>query len=229
MQGQNIIHLVDSLADSPYYEEDIFETLHSEIAHFQAQGNVLLTGDLKGRTGIEPDVIDRQGNNHVFGQSPLFTTATITHRNNLDSEINQSGREVVHLCRALGLYIVHESIHSCHWQHHPCLPPGHHQPLHHSHHHQPGQPRGPVPPEHKHLPHSYEHPMYQQPALLSWKTDKDLDTAPPVSRFQPARTSGPQLSSTSTYTPLDLFKLFLPVQTIPTLCQNTNKQAAKQG
>ncbi|XP_044033497.1 forkhead box protein B2-like isoform X2 [Siniperca chuatsi] len=188
MQGQNIIHLVDSLADSPYYEEDIFETLHSEIAHFQAQGNVLLTGDLKGRTGIEPDVIDRQGNNHVF-----------------------------------------ESIHSCHWQHHPCLPPGHHQPLHHSHHHQPGQPRGPVPPEHKHLPHSYEHPMYQQPALLSWKTDKDLDTAPPVSRFQPARTSGPQLSSTSTYTPLDLFKLFLPVQTIPTLCQNTNKQAAKQG
>ncbi|XP_056108147.1 piggyBac transposable element-derived protein 4-like [Rhinichthys klamathensis goyatoka] len=71
-------------------------------------------------------------------------------------------------------------------------------------------------------------PPTQQPAPLSWKTEKDPDIAPPVSRFQPARTPGPQLSSTSTYTPLDLFKLFFPVQIIQTLCQNTNKQAAKQ-
>ena len=67
---------------------------------------MLLIGDLNGRTGTEPDIIDPQGNNHVFGQSPLFTTPTITHRKNLDSVINQSGKEVVHLCRALGLYIV---------------------------------------------------------------------------------------------------------------------------
>lgn len=40
------------------------------------------------------------------GQSPLFTTATITTLNNLDSEINQSCRELVHLCQVLGLYIV---------------------------------------------------------------------------------------------------------------------------
>ena len=50
--------------------------------------------------------MDPQGNNHVFSQGPLFITPTITHRNNLDSEITQSGREVVHLCQALGLYIV---------------------------------------------------------------------------------------------------------------------------
>ena len=37
-------------------------------------------------------------------RAPLFTTPTITCRNNLDSEINPSGR--VHLCRALGLSIV---------------------------------------------------------------------------------------------------------------------------
>ena len=37
---------------------------------------------------------------------PLFTTPTVTHWNNLDSEINQSGREIVRLCWALGLYIV---------------------------------------------------------------------------------------------------------------------------
>ena len=76
------------------------------MAYFQAQGNVILIGDLNGPTGIEPGVIYQQGNNHVFGQFPLFTTPTITHWNNLDSEINQSGREVVHLYWALGLYIV---------------------------------------------------------------------------------------------------------------------------
>ena len=36
------------LVDSPYFEEDIFETLHSEIAYFQAQGKILITGDLSG-------------------------------------------------------------------------------------------------------------------------------------------------------------------------------------
>lgn len=66
---------------------------------------MLLTGDLNGLTGIKPDVIDPAGQ-HVFGQSPLFTTPTIAHRNNLDSEINQSGREVLHLCQALSLCIV---------------------------------------------------------------------------------------------------------------------------
>ena len=50
--------------------------------------------------------MDPQDNNHVFGQAPMFTTPTITCRKNLDSEINQSGGEVVHLCQALGLYIV---------------------------------------------------------------------------------------------------------------------------
>ena len=67
---------------------------------------MLLIEDLNGRTGIEPDIIDPRDNNHVFGQSSLFTTPTIIHRNNLDSVTNQSCKEVVHLCRALGLYIV---------------------------------------------------------------------------------------------------------------------------
>ena len=92
--------------DSPYFDDNIFETLSSEITHFQAQGNVILFGDLNARTGIEPDVLDPKGNDHVFGRTPLFTTPTLPHRNNLDSAMNQSGREVVHLCRASGLYIV---------------------------------------------------------------------------------------------------------------------------
>lgn len=39
----------------------------------------------------------------VWSVSPLFTTPTITHQNNFDFEINQSGREVVHLCWAIVL------------------------------------------------------------------------------------------------------------------------------
>lgn len=96
--------------ESPYFEEDIFETLHREINHFQAQGNVLLCGDLNARTGCEPDSIDPQGNNHVFGQTTLYVTPTIINQNDLDCEINKSGREVVHLCRALGLYIVNSRL-----------------------------------------------------------------------------------------------------------------------
>lgn len=96
--------------ESPYFEEDIFETLHREINHFQAQGNVLLCGDLNARTGCEPDSIDPQGSSHVFGQTPLYVTPTIINQNDLDCEINKSGREVMHLCQALGLYIVNERL-----------------------------------------------------------------------------------------------------------------------
>ncbi|KAL7395368.1 hypothetical protein ABVT39_015182 [Epinephelus coioides] len=64
-------------------------------------------------------------------------------------------------------------------------------------------------------------------SATSWKTEEHPDTAPEPERFLPARTPGHQLSSTSMYTPLDLFKLFFTDDVVKTLCQNTNKQAAK--
>ena len=96
--------------ESPYHNEEFFNTLHTEICHFQAQGNVLLCGDFNARTGTEPDCIDPQGNDHVFGNTPLYLTPTTTKRNNPDSTINKNGRELVHLCRALGLYILNGRI-----------------------------------------------------------------------------------------------------------------------
>ncbi|KAM3835960.1 LOW QUALITY PROTEIN: chondroitin sulfate proteoglycan 4-like [Diretmus argenteus] len=41
--------------DSPYYDEDIFPLLHEQICSFQAQGSVLICGDLNARTGSLPD------------------------------------------------------------------------------------------------------------------------------------------------------------------------------
>ncbi|KAK0138817.1 PiggyBac transposable element-derived protein 4 [Merluccius polli] len=63
-------------------------------------------------------------------------------------------------------------------------------------------------------------------AALSWKTEKDTDEAPPKIEFCPARPPGVQLISADTHTPLELFKLFFTEDTVGTLCQNTNKQAA---
>ncbi|KAL7394693.1 hypothetical protein ABVT39_002193 [Epinephelus coioides] len=76
---------------------------------------------------------------------------------------------------------------------------------------------------------SWRSPLRPQSAACatSWKTEEHPDTAPEPKRFLPERTPGHQLSSTSMYTPLDLFKLFFTDDVVKTLCQNTNKQAAK--
>ncbi|XP_029295518.1 piggyBac transposable element-derived protein 4-like [Cottoperca gobio] len=67
----------------------------------------------------------------------------------------------------------------------------------------------------------------QAHSATSWKTEADPDVCPAPKRFSPARPPGHQLNSNSTYTPLDLFKLFFSNDAIKTLCQHTNKQAAK--
>lgn len=93
-------------SESPYFTEEFFNTLHTEIVHFQAQGNVMVCGDFNARTGKENDCIESKGNNHVFGQTPLHLTPTQIKRNNSDKIVNKNGRELVHLCQALGLYIL---------------------------------------------------------------------------------------------------------------------------
>ena len=55
--------------DSPYYSEETFPNLHTQICRFQAQGNVLICGDLNARTGCRPDSNPDNGNVHIFGQN----------------------------------------------------------------------------------------------------------------------------------------------------------------
>ncbi|XP_059213262.1 piggyBac transposable element-derived protein 4-like [Centropristis striata] len=64
-------------------------------------------------------------------------------------------------------------------------------------------------------------------SAMSWKTETDGDVCPVPKRFIPARPPGHQLNSSTTYTPLDLFKLFFSNDAAQTVCRNTNKQAAK--
>jgi len=97
-------------ADSPYHEEEYLNNIHTEISHFQAQGNVLLCGDFNARTGSEPDDIDPKGDEYVFGQDPPSITGKLPPRNNLDQTVNKTGRELVQLCRDSGLYILNGRI-----------------------------------------------------------------------------------------------------------------------
>ncbi|XP_007548905.1 piggyBac transposable element-derived protein 4-like [Poecilia formosa] len=60
-----------------------------------------------------------------------------------------------------------------------------------------------------------------------WNTEKDADTAPVLSRFQPKRTPGPQIDGLAPYSPKELFLLFFSADTVKTICDNTNKYAAK--
>ena len=73
------------------------------------------------------------------------------------------------------------------------------------------------------LARTAEPPLRPEP----WRTEREADTAPTGSRFQPRRTPGVQVDSLSHHTPKDLFLLFFPTDAVLTICSNTNKNAAK--
>ncbi|XP_048053738.1 uncharacterized protein LOC125272717 [Megalobrama amblycephala] len=96
-------------SESPYYNENIFETLHSQINHFQAQGCVLICGDLNARTGSLLDYATENVNNYIFGQSFQQNKIHFSRTNSV-SQINKNGRLLFELCRSLGLYLVNGKV-----------------------------------------------------------------------------------------------------------------------
>ncbi|KAK3538156.1 hypothetical protein QTP70_032475 [Hemibagrus guttatus] len=90
-------------SDSPYYDEEIFPQLHTETCSFQAQGNVLICGDLNARTGALPDLNTEDGNYFIFGQHYPRNLTDLPHHN-FDSQVNKNGQDLLQLCESLGLY-----------------------------------------------------------------------------------------------------------------------------
>ncbi|XP_062375791.1 piggyBac transposable element-derived protein 4-like [Sardina pilchardus] len=70
-------------------------------------------------------------------------------------------------------------------------------------------------------------PAGKKARYFSWKTECEEDTTPPPLRFVPSRDPGVQLRAEDNHTPLSLFKLFFSLDTVETLCRNTNKHAAR--
>ena len=93
-------------SESPYYNEEIFENLHSQINDFQAQGKVLICGDLNARTGSLPDFTSDDGNNHILGSSFPQDLMNLHFRNTSDKIINKNGKSLIELCKNLGLYML---------------------------------------------------------------------------------------------------------------------------
>ncbi|KAK7882220.1 hypothetical protein WMY93_028394 [Mugilogobius chulae] len=61
---------------------------------------------------------------------------------------------------------------------------------------------------------------------LKWQTRSAPDTQLPALKFKPARTPGPAVSRSSSWTPLSLFQLFFSSSVVGTIVENTNKNAA---
>ncbi len=71
--------------DSPYYNEQSFLQLQTDILHFQSRGQVLICGDLNARTGREIDYVNIVDNNHISNDTTFHSSLVITPRNSYDS------------------------------------------------------------------------------------------------------------------------------------------------
>ncbi|XP_035383260.1 piggyBac transposable element-derived protein 4 isoform X2 [Electrophorus electricus] len=73
-------------------------------------------------------------------------------------------------------------------------------------------------------------PAVPPPAALEdrWRDPSEEDEQPPPLRFHPRRTPGVQLDFHMVYSPSDIFQLFFSQEVLLTLCNNTNKYAAKK-
>ncbi len=106
MRTANFEFSCDVYHEGVYYNEQSFLQLQTDILHFQSRGHVLICGDLNARTGREIDYVNIGDNNHISNNTTFHSSLVITPRNNYDSLVNTNGKQVLKLCKGLGLYII---------------------------------------------------------------------------------------------------------------------------
>ena len=84
---------------------NIWNLLKEEIATFSSKGCIILTGDMNARTGIRPDFVPSDSNEHV-PLPPNYVADVDIPRTSEDSCINAYGRELLDLCQSARLRIV---------------------------------------------------------------------------------------------------------------------------
>ena len=92
---------------SPYFKDDIFYDLNSDINDLiNSKIPTLLCGDFNGRTGSLLDFIPHTGGEHTPDLLGSVTTQINTHRRNSDPECNSHGKKLINLCLENNLRIV---------------------------------------------------------------------------------------------------------------------------
>jgi hypothetical protein len=91
------------LAGLPF---DLFERVQSSINKYAALGNIVLMGDLNGRTGNELDYIAQDSDKMLPLDLPYITDKQIPCRNSLDTVVNNRGKSIIDMCISTRLRIV---------------------------------------------------------------------------------------------------------------------------
>ena len=87
-------------------EENILDRIETDVYKFKTKGEVIIMGDLNGRTGVLPDFIENDSDSHL----PLSEDYNIDHnlkpRTSQDRHIDDRGKHILEICIAAQLRIL---------------------------------------------------------------------------------------------------------------------------
>jgi hypothetical protein len=95
--------------DSSYLaglDVDLLEQVHNSVSKYTTLGQIILMGDLNGRTGRELDFISRDNDKPLPLDLPYVSDKQIAPRNSLDTVVNNRGRNILDMCISAKLRIV---------------------------------------------------------------------------------------------------------------------------
>ena len=78
---------------------DLFE----EIIKFQKKGKVIVQGDFNARTNVINDIVTADKYDTSFIENPVIDMPT---RNSEDKDLDHRGKELIELCKSLGLVVL---------------------------------------------------------------------------------------------------------------------------
>ena len=81
---------------------DFFTAMNKEINLFRYKGVIIVQGDLNARTGKEPDYVNADKSDDIFGIQNLTNQAP---RNSEDTKTNPRGKDLIDLCKINDLLI----------------------------------------------------------------------------------------------------------------------------
>ena len=79
-------------------DHNILDCIEKDITHYQNLGNILICGDFNARVSTEPDFIVNDDNGYIPLHSNYIVDKQILSRHNMDSKLDNRGRDLLDLC-----------------------------------------------------------------------------------------------------------------------------------